>query len=117
MKILISIGTLTVPLARIIEAKIALAPKNKIDHNTINWGNSTGWVGGYALALDADLLPQAVVEHHLDHSRARLSVTMSRAVRESVASKGGHASTFPKKRAEPSGSLLLRNFASDEATV
>ena len=60
------------------------------------WGNSTGWFGGYALALDADLLPQAVVEHHLDHSRAPLSVTMSRAVRESVASKGGHASTFPK---------------------
>ena len=61
-------------------------------------GNSTGWVGGYALALDADLLPQAVVEHHLDHSRARLSVTMSRAVRESVAPKGGQASTFPQSQ-------------------
>ena len=29
-------GTVTVPLARIIEAKIEPAPKNKIAHNTIN---------------------------------------------------------------------------------
>jgi hypothetical protein len=35
-KILKIIGTVTVPLARMIEAKIALAPKNIIDHSTIN---------------------------------------------------------------------------------
>ena len=33
---LMIIGTVTVPLARMIEAKIELAPKNRIDHNTIN---------------------------------------------------------------------------------
>ena len=33
---LISIGTVTVPLARIIDAKMAPAPKNKIAQSTIN---------------------------------------------------------------------------------
>lgn len=37
-EMLISIGTVTVPLARIIDAKMAPAPKNKIAQSTINKG-------------------------------------------------------------------------------
>ena len=58
---------------------------------------------GYALALDANLLAQAVVEYHLDHARGRVPV--GRCVRcVEVCPEDGHLhflSSFPEISTEP----------------